>query len=38
MRGLIYQEGMPLRRVSPATREKLYEQVEHYKPTYERAA
>jgi hypothetical protein len=34
MRGIIWQEGMPLRRVSPATRERLYQQVEHYQPTY----
>jgi hypothetical protein len=34
MRGIIYQEGMPMRRLSPATRQKLYEQVEHYRPVY----
>lgn len=34
MRGIVYQEGMPMRRLSPQTRQKLYEQVEHYRPTY----
>lgn len=34
MAGLIFQEGMPLRRLSPSTRRKLYNRVEHYRPTY----
>lgn len=34
MRGIVFQEGMPMQRLSPATREKLYKQVEHYRPTY----
>lgn len=38
MSGLIYSEGMPLRRLSHATRRKLYNRVEHYRPTYSRAA
>lgn len=32
MAGIIYQEGMPLRRLSLSTRRKLYDQVEHYRP------
>lgn len=34
MRGIVYSGGIPLRRLSPATRAKLYAQVEHYRPTY----
>lgn len=34
MRGIVFQEGTPMHRLSPATRQKLYGQVEHYRPTY----
>jgi hypothetical protein len=38
MRGIVYSGGVPLRRLSPATRAKLYAQVEHYRPTYTHGA
>lgn len=32
--GIVYSESMTLRRLSSTTRRKLYNRVEHYRPTY----
>lgn len=34
LRGIVFDTSMPIRRLSPRTRERLYSQVEHYRPTY----
>lgn len=36
--GLVYAEGMTLGRLGPATRQRIYERIQHHQPTYQRYA